>query len=311
MFAVHALLSCTPRLPLKTISSHPPINLSVPRPIVIESSAKARPEWAAARSGKGEGGGDTTAFLGQGAGSTLDEARAAAKRDLTDAIASFVSVDVASDFEAEQTESSSGGDVRQTTEVHAEVRANRDKSAVGEVKIEDSYWEHVEIPGKEGEGDSYRVFVRARLGLVDLACARALKLLARTTSGRSTIAVLPFDAPKGEEKVARALANETARRLVEDPAIAVLGPDIVDLVVPVHLRDRTADERAAIVEAHLHPRAMLVGAIERDGAARIRIRWRLLASGSPKPERSIASEDVFGVEEMLIADIRRELEGVR
>src|SRR5262245_21095038 len=98
LFAVFVLTppACGPRLPPRLIDEHPRLELAADRPAVVEASG-ALPRWVRAPE---TGDGETIVFVGQASASSLDSAEKAAGADLSDTVARFIAVSVASEMES-------------------------------------------------------------------------------------------------------------------------------------------------------------------------------------------------------------------
>jgi hypothetical protein len=301
--ACAALAACTPRLHSSTLAAHPPIRLTIERPAVVEASADRRPDWVSATRSDGR---DELAIVGQGAAPKLDEATRAAERDLSDIVASAVGLEISSEFEADDSERSTNDGQDHRTDIHAEIRTNRERASA-DARAEATYWERIARPNAAGQGDAYRVFVLAHVSRAEIARARLLKLIGRAEKGRRTIAVLPFEAKKEDEALVRAFEHETARRLLESPAIAVVDPRITAALAPQN------GDVGEIVERVLRPDAALSGSIARTDRG-LSVRWRIrlrTAKHESVSDETILADDLFGLEERFLARILPELGGGR
>src|SRR5262245_55561530 len=87
-------VGCGPRLPSRVIEEHPRLALEADRPAIVESSGAA-PHWV--RSPE-RGDQDTIVFVGQASAASLESAEQAATADLSDTVARFIAVSVASEM---------------------------------------------------------------------------------------------------------------------------------------------------------------------------------------------------------------------
>src|SRR5437868_1620707 len=112
------LCACAPHLGRDLVELHPSQELRVAPVRVVESSAPHAPAWLSDAPAPRA---DSVAFVGRAVAPSLDEARAAAGRDLLGAIGSYVGVAVQSRFEFSEEEKTADGHTESTRSVRNEI----------------------------------------------------------------------------------------------------------------------------------------------------------------------------------------------
>jgi hypothetical protein len=270
--------ACGPRLPLQVIDAHPRLELAADRPAVVESSG-ALPRWVRAPD---RGDSDTIVFVGQASASSLESAEKAAGADLSDAVARFIAVSVASEMESTETHESSNGKTTESQEVHAETRAHVEAS-VGKVAADASYWE--KVSARTGPA-TYRYFLRAAIKKSEVARARlAIACDRARQAGRKIIAVVFVDSMIADLETR--LAAESGWLVLTRAELAAASPN-------------GAPET---IVASLSPDAVL--------AARATVRGEMVtlnyALGKTTREVSGASAQLFELEDELWASLQAAL----
>ncbi|MCC7383635.1 MAG: tetratricopeptide repeat protein [Deltaproteobacteria bacterium] len=309
MGAALAGASCAAQLSRELIRNHPRIKITVLEPQVIETSAPFPPPWTRQLGGRG---GDFVPFSGQAVGDDLESAKANALRDLLAAVASYVAVEVESEFESTETERQRGGRAESSFEARSLVKT-RASADIGGVEASEVYWEKVAVSPLEPDRASYHLQLLARVPKGEIIRARLKKQLARQEkSGRRTVAVLPFRALLGSPEhapLAAAFAEELSRRIAEVPALSVTDPGVVVALLQLSGPAGEAEAISAIRDSLL-PDWIVTGAYQvHDG--RLRVSYSVQRGGDAQVTKTESFErpypQLFALEEQLIGAIRRAL----
>ncbi|MCK6547271.1 hypothetical protein L6R52_15580 [Myxococcota bacterium] len=293
------------------------MSLEVARPVVTEASDVARPAWV---DRPDRGATAALVFTGQSFARTLDAARAEAERDLLRAIASYVAVEVQSEFQSVEEHQSSGGSVRERQEVRDSVETRSD-AVLRDVKPDGAYWEKVVASPLTPENVAYRVYVRASVSRAEIVRARLERQARRQRdTGRRSVVFLPFFAslsapsvglvaPTSDDTLARAFVEELARRLGDEPSLFVGDPSLVTAVLGEG-RPAIADEALEKIASTLLPDVVVRGGYQRV-ADRIRVTYDLWDGARARVVRVRTFErpwtELFALQDELTAALRGDL----
>jgi tetratricopeptide (TPR) repeat protein/TolB-like protein len=260
-----ALSSCAPPIARDAIRTGPAQKLSRMKPEVVETSAPMMPDWTSAN--EHDRASARIAFVGQSIAPTLDAAKERATRDLFSAIASFVSVDVSSALEAVEESSRGSGGPSESQRVREETRAHAAAELRG-LSPDAFYWERFVESPLVPESTGFQYWVHALVPKSEIARARQRKQSAREkSSGRRTIALLPFEPELSEEQgpefLGSGLAEDLARELAADPKVRVSDLGLVRSVLPRPGEQVTDAETLERVEDALMPDLIVRGAYQR------------------------------------------------
>lgn len=304
------IFGCAPGLSRETIRNHPRIDVTVLEPQIVERSAPFPPPWTLRPD---RGAVAYVSFIGQASGSSIDQAKADAQRDLLAAIASFISVEVDSEFEAVERESQQGGQSSASFEARSLVRTKARAELQG-VRPDETYWEKM-IASPLSPGDvSYHFHVYAKVAKEEIGRARLKKLLARQQkSGKRLVVVLPFQAVLASadlEPLAQAFAEELSRHLGASPELHASDPGLVRALL-AGSRSGSESETLETVRDALLPDSIVSGNYQLH-QGRLRVTYTIhKASGAPvvkSIERPYA--ELFRLQDELIAAISSEVGAV-
>jgi len=310
--ALATAVACGASISRDLIENHPSLDLDVVRPRTVETSEPMQPAWLRTPQRDEVG---AVAFVGQAAGRELDAARAAALDDARASIASFISVDVESEFESKETYKQKGEKVEQSIEVTSTVRSHA-SATVRKITAVATYWEKIVASPVTPDNVSYRFYVQARVPRAEILRARLEKQSARQKeSGRTLVVVLPFRAVADSadlKLLARAFLEELSRRLGVGESLYVSDPTLVSALVGF---DATTSEAEAIetVRDALLPDLIVGGSYQlHKGSLRVTYSLYDVRTGDKVRAQQITRpfNDLFGLQDQLIASIQKDLAGV-
>jgi tetratricopeptide (TPR) repeat protein len=302
--ALALVASCTPALSKETIRNHPRINVTVLEPQIIERSAPFPPAWTLRPD---RGAVAYVSFTGQASGSSIDAAKSDAERDLLSSIASFISVEVESEFEASESEATKGGQTRSSFEARSLVRTKA-KAELEGVKPDELYWEKIAASPLATSDVSYRCHVYARVPKAEIDRARLKKLLARQQrSGKRMVVVLPFRpalASADLAPLAQAFAEELSRHLQGAPGIHVSDPGLVAALLATG-RSSSEAEAIEVVKDALLPDLIVAGTYQLH-QGRLRVSFTIHGHDRAPAPKTVEKPytELFALEDLLIREIR-------
>jgi hypothetical protein len=180
--ACFCLLACRPRLAPHLVAQHPKLLVQAPGQQRLEASAPQAPLWLRETPPAREG---ALPFIGRAAAPGRTEARAAAGRDLLEAVSQYVGVAVASRFEVVDTEATAGGKTSGASRAHGEVQTSA-ANALARLQPEAEYWERLGPAHGPPAGETHRYALLAWVPRAAIEQARG----ERAAKGRKAGAAL-------------------------------------------------------------------------------------------------------------------------